>query len=230
MKNIRLFILLYSVLLIYPTIIKTKTHKHVFIKLEHSALQILDGRTPGMNSNSISDCFKVRNILNTLLCGEKDPETHTFKKKYTLNGQLVALIDCVKIEAAIITQNTNFNSHLKEEFRIVLNAMKQEFFDATRPLLGQTPKIRRETLHLIQEWCAKGNRPHSLLLHWGAVDEEAALRKASAAEFKQFCIDLKDFLYDLIYSSPKGRQSFKEHREHKHSPEYWEEFDAQFKA
>jgi len=227
MKNIRLFVLLYSVLLIYPTITITKAPKHTFIKLEHPALHIIDGETPGMNSNSVLDCLKVRNVVNTLLHGEADKATHTYQKKYNVNSQLVALNDLVRLEETYNTKNMTFDPTLRQEFNLVLNKMKQEFMNFTRPLLGQAAAARRTNLHLIQEWCAKTNRPHSLLLNWGAIEEEAALLRASAIEFKQFCNDLKDFLHDLMYSCPKGRQLFKEH----HLPHSeWEKFDASFRG
>jgi hypothetical protein len=48
-----------------------------------------------------------------------------------------------------------------------------------------------------------------VLLDWGTPNEKELFRKISAHDLGQFCIDLKNFLYDLMYSCPKAREQFK---------------------
>jgi hypothetical protein len=200
---------IFSLVLLISFFQKTHTENHVFITLEHWAIPAIDGRSPGMNGDSLIDCLQVRGLINELIHGKPDQKTRTFKKVYSFNNQLVSLEDLVKFEA---DNNLTSNHILYEEFRECLKAMRETFVDFTKPLLGEAEVARQTNMHLIEEWCNKSNRQDSLLLHWGKVDEKDTLEKACAKEFYSFCVDLKNFLHDLMYNCPKARELFKVQR------------------
>lgn len=213
---------MFSFVLLLSLLQKTQTESHTlikpkyrvaehltFINLTHPALEAVDGRSPGLNDASIIDCLQVRGLINELIHGKPDPKTRTFKKGYSFNGQLVSLEDLVQLE---IDGTMTPHNRLYQDFRNCLQAMRNTFIDFTKPLLGEAEIARKTNMHLIEEWCKKSNRTDSLLLHWGKIDEKEALEKASAQEFYSFCIDLKNFLHDLMFNCPKARELFKQRR------------------
>lgn len=212
-------------LLLLLSIGTTVQGKHNHVQLTHPALRLIDGFTPGMDADSIVDCLQVRNLINTLQYGEPHFETRTFVKKYNLSDKKVSLNDLVKLETEFIEKNLSHNDVLYKQLLDCLALMKDEFITFTKPLLGQAELKRNATMKLIHEWCEKKDRHDSLLLSWGTVDEERTLREASTREFHQFTIDLRDFLQDLMYSCPKGRNKYK--KEHL-DPNKWDKFDKSF--
>lgn len=204
-----------------------KPPKHVFTRLDTELLgkrlvEVIDGIRPGMNQDSVLDILQVRNKLNELLYGKANAATRTFSKNYFVNGQGVAVNDLAKLEAEGLDTTSPFWS----EFDYALTGYKKELKDFTSTLLEQAKGSAERQLLLIKEWCKKTGRVNSILLHWGSVDEEATLRAANAQQFRQFCIDLKDFLYDLMWNCPKARELFKRDYLPQHE---WEKFDASFK-
>lgn len=206
--------------------------KHFFVELEHIALKLVDGQTPGMNADAIVDCLQVRNAINKTLRGQPNPATKTFIKNYKLWGQEVSLNDLIKIETDLTHKGLGFSDKKWQEFFECLNRMKQEFADFTKPLLGEAELARSTNMHLIKEWCEKTNKHDTLLLSWGSDDEEALLNAATAQEFKTFLLDLRAFLHDLMYNCPKGREQFKEKYLTGTTPEEinnkWTSFDKSF--
>lgn len=197
--------MVFPILLLFSTHFYTirSEHKHHFITLEHWALRLVDGKTPGMNGDACIDCLQVRGLINKLLRGEPNPATKTFIKSYELDGVKVSLDDLVTMEIEGTITN-------KKGFDACLSAMKEEFINFTEPLLGEAEIARQTNIHLVHEWCEKSGRHDSLILNWGTVDERKLLQEASAQEFRQFCLDLKNFLHDLMYNCPKGRDHFKQ--------------------
>jgi|GEM_PF-3434648 len=200
---------IFSLVLLISFFQQTQTESHIFVKLTDPVLNAIDGRSPGMNGDSLIDCLQVRGLINELLYGKPDQKTKTFKKVYNFNNQLVSLEDLVKFEA---DNNLTPNHPLYKEFRDCLKAMRETFVNFTKPLLGEAEIARQTNMHLIEEWSKKANRENSLLLHWGKVDEKETLEKACAKEFYLFCIDLKSFLHDLMFNCPKARELFKSQR------------------
>ncbi len=220
----------FGILLVVTGLVHCKNEEAVyrrkFIQLEHWAIHLTDGRTPGVDADAIVDCLQVRNLINKLQRGEPEKVTKTYTKIYDYQGTKVALDDLIAIEDELVAQGASYEDERVVEFQECLSKMKQRFIEFTLPLLGNAEIARTTNMHLIKEWCAKKGKSDCILLSWGSVDEEALLRKATAKQFRQFCIDLKDFLYDLMYSCPKGRECFKQTYL---SPDKWDKFDADFK-
>lgn len=202
----------FSVLLLISSFNDTfanRKHHHNFIKLNHWAINLTDGKTPGMNGDACIDCLQTRGQINKLINGQKDPKTGGYIKKYNLDGNKVALADLIEIEAEFSDHIVLKDGQYWKAFYDCLAAMKQDFIDFSESLLGEAEAMRNTTIHLIQEWCEKAGRYDSLLHSWGTEDERAILLKSNATEFHQLILDLKNFLHDLMYSCPKGRELFK---------------------
>lgn len=188
---------------------KNQEHGHTFVTLKNPALELTDGKNPGMNGDACIDCLQVRNLINELVLGKKDSATKTYIKQYDLNGKKVSLHDLV-----IIEQSGQLKAGTPEyqAFQACLNEMKEVFVAFTEPLLGQAELMRNTTIELVKEWCIKSGNPNSILRSWGSVDEKKLLQDATATQFQQFCLDLKTFLHDLMFNCPKGRELFKSER------------------
>ena len=198
-----------------------KVHRRKFIKLTHWAIDLVDGIPGALDENAMLDSLKTRNYINKLLRGTPDPKTKTFKKDYTLDGKGVSLDDMVKLEEEAFKKG----EQLSEAYKECLAKMKHDFKVFTKPLLDDAEEAKETNMKLIKEWTKLAGREESLLLHWGKIDEEATLKAASAKEFRKFCVDLKEFLHDLMYSCPKARMQFKK----AFLPEdEWDKFDKAF--
>ncbi|MCF7900507.1 hypothetical protein K9K77_03285 [Candidatus Babeliales bacterium] len=207
-----------------PQKIEHPHHRRKFIKLTHWAIRLVDGIPGAIDENALLDSLQTRNFINKLLKGTPDAKTKTYIKDYTLDGKKVSLNDLVKIEQEAIKQNPN-NPALSDEFKACLSKMKLDFKIFTKPLLDNAEEARETNMKLIKQWAHLAGRLKSLLLHWGAIDEDATLKAASAEEFHDFCVDLKEFLHDLMYSCPKAREFFKKAFLPEHE---WAKFDKAF--
>lgn len=188
---------------------KHAEQNHHFVILTNKALELTDGKNPGMNGDACIDCLQVRNLINELVLGKKDPATKTYIKQYNFDGKKVSLHDLVLIEQSgkLIPGTAEY-----AEFQTCLNAMKQAFVTFTEPLLGEAELMRNTTIKLVEEWCIKSGNHDSIMLSWGSVDEKKLLQGATATQFELFCLDLKTFLHDLMFNCPKGRELFKSER------------------
>lgn len=201
-----------------------KVHRRKFIKLHHWAINLVDGIPGAIDENAILDSLKTRNYINKMLKGTPDAKTKTYLKDYELDGKKVALNDLVKLEEEAIKRSPHSPAH-SESFKECLAKIKLDFKIFTQPLLEEAEEARDINMKLIKEWAKIAGREESMLLHWGAVDEEATLKAASAKEFHDFSVDLKEFLHDLMYSCPKARTQFKK----AFLPENeWDKFDKAF--
>lgn len=197
-------------LLFIQNVAEAKYH-HKFVKIEHGALQFVDGKYPGVNGDSCIDCLQVRALINKVLRGKRDnsdKKSQTFIKIYDFKDKKVALDDLVEMEL----EGMNRSHPDWEDFHRALTEMKDDFLEFTEPLLGEAKMTQEFNLLFIQEWTTKADRKDSLLLNWGQLNEREELYKASASTFRTFCIDLRSFLHDLMYSCPKGRERYKRER------------------
>ena len=187
----------------------TKRH---FIQLTNQDIKHFDGYPYLMDAKTIHDCVRSRGHTRKLLYGKYDKITKTYTKSHNLHGQPVALNDLVILERQYNEQEIDDNHPLRRDLEACLLLMKDQFKEIQEPLLkkASNPLSKKTNQALIHEWCQKANRNNSLLLHWGKGNEFDALYKASATEFRQFCLDLVHFLHDLMYSCPKARLLYKE--------------------
>lgn len=198
-------IALLAVLPIKAMIIKGDVHRH---KLTHvTGTSIIDGRNPGINADIMLNLLRVIDMIKKILFGEKQAgvliKQHQYKDTFVSLDDLVAIFE--DLEQQGIFNGTEYEDAIK-----CLNSMKAEFAKLSETLLGQEAAfIQKITIKIIHNWAHKSDRNNSILLRWGNEDEKEMLRSLSAHQFKDMCIDLKTFLYDLIASCPIAREEFK---------------------
>lgn len=185
-------------------------NRRQFIKITHHLLQRVDGWAGLMDAGGIQQCMQVRQFANEIISGKYDKATKSHIKHYTLFGNNVSLNDLVALEREFLENNIPADDARWHEFNLCLAQIKKDFRAFNEPLLQQASSAKETNLQLIHEWCIKAGREDSILLNWGKGNEFELLLHASAAEFRQFCIDLKNFLHDLMYSCPKARTLYKE--------------------
>ncbi len=103
-------------------------------------------------------------------------------------------------------------TEFEAKYNKCLHEIKEEFLKFTAPLLSEAEVTRNTTLLIVKEWCKKADREKSIMLNWGKADHEKLLFASSARTFRRFCRDLKNFLHDLMFNCPKGRELFKKER------------------
>ncbi len=194
---------------IFDTIYAKQQRQHILI--QHKSIPTLDGSIL-LDEATIKDCLYSMHHTTELFKGKYDFETKIYTKKYQLNGQPVGLHDLVKIEQNYAKMNINMEDPQHRALNDCLFQMKEDFKTIQEPLLEKASKStiqQKTTQELMNEWIEKAGRQDSLLKHWGSKNQFEPLYKATAAEFYQFCLDLKHFLEDLIFSCPKARERYK---------------------
>lgn len=177
-----------------------ETHNYKFTHV--SGTEMIDGHFPGVNADTLVDILKVHKALSSLLHGEK---------KYICNGIHVNLSDLNTIFDNFNTQAIDHNAPDYVAAQDCLKIMIEDFIRFSDKFLAKEAHfIQKIVIKIIHTWAHKSGRKNSLLLQWGTVNEKELFRKISAHELKQFCLDLKNFLYDLMFSCPKAREQFKE--------------------
>lgn len=181
------------------------------IKITHKSVAVLDGSML-LNELTIRDCIYSSHHTMELIKGKYDYTTKTYTKIYSFNNHLVGLHDLVKFEKQYNEMNLAANDPLRKELNNCLTQMKANFRKIQEPLLekaSQSSLQQKTTKELMYEWMEKAGRQDSLLKYWGSKNQFEPLDNASAEEFYQFCLDLKHFLSDLIFSCPKARERYK---------------------
>jgi len=183
-----------------------EAHTHRFTHV--SGTEMIDGYNPGVNADVIVDILKVRDAINSLIHGKK--QGGTIQKKYMYNNTPVTLEDLIAIFENLEARGIAHNDPEYQAAHDCLNIMIEDFIKFSDAFLAKEAQfIQKIVVKIIHNWAHKSGRHNSLLLQWGAIDEKTLFRKISAPELGQFCIDLKNFLYDLLFSCPKAREQFK---------------------
>lgn len=195
MKHFSLFLLLVA----SYAHCNAETHRHRFTHV--AGTEVIDGHTPGVNADVVAKILQIRNAINRLL---QD-------KKYDYQGTLIALSDLTTIFADLEKNGINHNDESYRAAQHCLSDMIEDLIRFTDAFVeNEAPFIQKMVSKIIHNWAHRSGRHNSLLLQWGAVDEKEVFRKISAEQLGQFCLDLKNFLYDLLFSCPKAREQFKE--------------------
>lgn len=183
------------------------SHGHHFTLV--SGTEIIDGHNPGVNADILVDIFKVRNAINELLQGQKKNGIVT--SRYQYKGASITLTDLSHIFDNLEAQGVSHTDPDYIEAQQCLSAMMDDIIKISDALLAKEAKfIQNIVIKIVHTWAHKSGRNNSFLLQWGRPDERALFKKLSAHDLRQFCVDLKNFLYDLMFSCPKARQQFKE--------------------
>ncbi len=183
-----------------------------FIHLEDKAIHWVDGITGLLDAEAIRDTLDVRRIINNIIHGVKNNSTGMFEKTYDLVGwpEKVSLNDIVRLYLTYTKENIDLNDPKMIALNEPLSAMKNDFYSLTKPLLDTAAEAIKVNMRLIKEWTTKSGRTDSILTQWGTLDEEKALWESNPVQFKQFIMDLQNFLKDLMFSCPKARKKYAE--------------------
>lgn len=184
-----------------------------FIHLEDKAIHWVDGITGLLDAEAIRDTLDVRRIINNIIHGVKNKATGLYEKEYDLAGwpEKISLNDVIKLYIMYTKEGISHDDPRMIALNDPLNAMKKNFYALTKPLLNTAAQAIKVNMRLIKEWTTKAGRTDSILTQWGTLDEEKALRESNPMQFKQFIIDLQNFLKDLMFSCPKARKKYAEH-------------------
>lgn len=207
------------------------------VTLDSEILKLIDG-TPFLNGYEIKIMLHVLLKLQNMLDGEVDQQGNK-AGYYQLNGQRYSINELITLESALdeefstcqarrITGELDNREYAdseaayrinKQKFAAALQEIKTDFETKISPYVGNARGAKQQLCMLIQESCKKHNRLDSILLKWGEEQEGhegEAMRTniATCAQMKVFCIDLTNFLKDMIHSCPKAVAHYKELKAH----------------
>lgn len=143
------------------------------------------------------------------------------------------LIECMhkaRKELIAIIEQYRLHEHAQQEITSgILTPEEQIFFTQAKEAVkrivhnfaGNTSTAKGILTMLIKEDCLKRNRLDSPLLNWTEIpeeQEELAFEQniINARVLYTFCVDLANFLHDLIQSCPKACALFNERRAKEH--------------
>ena len=181
------------------------------VKLTHPILAKLDGKF-GIVGEQIKNMIHIRRELNNRLFGHKTRHPSERLGHYEFDGRTYSLKELVKLEKQAKAEN---NTLLTAQLKELLEHVKEDIIELTDPFLGLIRNMKSFTTPLIEESCAKRNRPNSYLLVWqhipkGQEVQQFREKMKSFADVAEFCRDVGDYLVDIIQSAPKAYQQFRD--------------------
>ena len=109
-------------------------------------------------------------------------------------------------------KNKSLSALEKAELQKVFLTLKNYFRIVNVMLLADARGAEEIMITLIKEYCDKFNRPNSQLLQWSKNSSELAMYERNITNFtifKEFSLDLLNFLGAFIESCPKAWADFK---------------------
>jgi len=197
------------------------TNSHTqHLKLESTLLALVDGNF--MNATTLEHVYSFKRDILAIMWGDKHKDNKR-TGRYLFNNSHVGAQE-LAIQERTLSAHNQFNDALMAQRNECLCTMKKEFLKAASKLRVIAHGMKPVMGALIEESTIKRKRTESLLLLWAQTPEEKEdplfdnLVK-TAGQFTTFCIDLLDFIGDLLYSCPKAAHQFEE-RSHK-----WKKFE-----
>jgi len=152
------------------------------------------------------------------------------KESFPFNGKLFSVRELTKLEVAIEKRYHENKQELsgralkkfekeyqktKKELRKALSIAQDELIEITTPFIERIRNVKEHMLLLIEESCLLRGRMDSFILEWGNTTEggEVEAFKGRIVTFQRldmFCLDLINFLEDLINNCPKAWKQFTE--------------------
>jgi len=237
----KLFIsLVISYLLIGSTIFASEQNKDNKIILESPLLNLIDGKSFGVNAPNFGLLLRQRLDLRRRIYGlvQKDGQRIGF---FDFEGKKVTLLDLCEIESKIESEYSFKMNYLaknesqyesqdlakerkeiadtynekKRALRKLLDFAKEDYIEISAKYAGIARGIKDVLLGLIKEFLEKKGLKDSFLLTWGSLEpeeEEENVRKSltNFQDFTDFCIELVGFLEAMANSCPKGKALFVE--------------------
>ena len=193
-------------------------HKEGDIVLESPVIKIIDGMRIGIDGNRIGFMLQIRREVRKIHLGVPN-KVGGFTGIYSFNNAYYSVRQLTEIEHEMIESN---DQEGLESLRPALEKAKNDFVQQVMHFLSSAQGAKGQMFTLIEESCSKRKRFDSLLLRWAAAregDEERQFKEdiVSFAVFDIFCIDLINFLEDLMRSCPKAWAQFQQLLLHKDS-------------
>ncbi len=191
------------VLTLNDTIIRGEKH----ILLESKALEFFDGTSIGVNANTLEMIGLIRREINKVLIGERQQDG-TYRGLYEFGGKRYSVKQLAELE-----QQKNLPPEQAEDLHNVFKIAREDIKKNFRPFMASARNTKHHMVKLVEESCRKRDKMDSFLLNWaeqkvGHEEEGFDLYISDAAKLSSFCVDLLNFLGDLVRSCPNAQKLF----------------------
>lgn len=199
------------------------------ILLRSPIIEFIDGKSIGINESVINLMLQVRGQIKKILFGKKLANGH-FEGPFNFEGHMCSVRMLSTLEAKYeheyqqkkvefandkkkLDEAHQSHKELKQKLNALFETAKKEFKSKVTPFAKNARGAKEQMIMLISESCTKRSRPDSLLLRWADTDEHTEMKffdeqVMSFKELDQFCIDLANFLGDLMHSCPKAMAQY----------------------
>lgn len=200
------------------------------VTLESSVLRLVDGTF--INADTIECMRKFQRYIGALLFGDQSSDG-TRTGRYEYNGKKYGVHALAQIEQELAAQqpvgtpatqipagtpqpapsaDNIITQH--QQLLAALQEAKNDFIKLSEEFKSLAQGAKQTMVKLIEESCVKRGRPDSLFLTLAKAkdDNETTtfdMHVVSFATLESVCIDLLNFLTDLIHSCPKANMQFK---------------------
>ncbi len=183
------------------------------VVLEHPILKTIDGKTLGVNVDSISMIKKYQSNILKMITGQTNKEPN--KYRYSFDSKYYTLQELSSHEKTI---ENSISSAQKKQIRQLISRMKKDVEGFSKEFEQLSKDAKPVMRTLIEESCTKRNRQNSLLLIWAQSNESEDVlydkHIHTIQTVETFLIDIYNFLSDMVQSCPIALKQFKE-RTHK---------------
>ncbi len=197
----------YKILLFIALKSATLLANHEPMILKSDILATVDGKSIGINGDTISQIKKYQSDIMNIIRGKRNVTTNNREGLFEFRGNKYSVAELKDFEDQGLLSHDDQKNILKK-MRDYFESISIEFKPVAQ---GSKPIMSL----LIIESCHLRNRNDSLLVAWSKTKEhdEAALfdkHVRSIKDFEMFLIDLYNFLSDMCHSCPKAMHQFKE--------------------
>lgn len=224
MKKLQKLFLSLSLLLVSQN---SFSDQHVLLK--SPIIDFIDGKSIGINENVINLMLQVRGQIKKLLFGTKLNNGH-YEGPFNFDGHMCSIRMLATLESKYdrelqqkkteylndkkkLDELHQWHKQTKHKLHTLFETVKQEFKSKVTPFAKNARGAKEQMIMLISESCTKRSRPDSLLLRWADTDEHTEMKFFDEQVFSfkaldQFCIDLANFLGDLMHSCPRAMAQY----------------------
>lgn len=178
----------------------------------------IDGTRYGINGHEIKKLLIIIKLVDGLLDGTLDGQTHIKRGNYHFNHRYVNVRELAQIEQ----ENPPLDAAQKKELQDLLEIAIKDFIEIATPFVKQARSVKQITIKFMEEWARKHDKEDSYILHWSKEtdgDEFDTFKEETKtfAQLCEFCMDLVSFTSDLVMSCPRACEQFKELQQKGHA-------------
>ena len=184
------------------------------IRLESPLLKTVDGNF--INADTIEVMRRFQRKLVDIQFGERDKQGNR-TGRYEFLGQRCSVHELCRHEMLLTQHKETVSTQEHKKKAAALATLLTKAKDDFVKLGGEFRVVARGAkpimAALIKESCAKRGRSHSVLVKWADCKEAAedALFDryiTTLNQYEEFCVDLLNYLGDLVRSCPKANAQF----------------------